>query len=164
ARMDAPHSDALVFFGATGDLAYKKIFPALYAMTRRGVLDAPVIGVALPGWTVEQLRARARESIERHGGGIDEAGVAKLRARRGRENARRPGVWKRSVGGWGASSGRPTPSRPRRASSRPSSTGSRRRDAPRARGWSSRSRSAATSRRRSRSTRRCTGYSRSRRS
>ena len=58
--MSAVLSDALVFFGATGDLAYKKIFPALYAMTRRGRLDVPVIGVAKSGWTLEQLRARAR--------------------------------------------------------------------------------------------------------
>lgn len=66
--MNAPHSDALVFFGATGDLAYKKIFPALQAMIRRGTLDIPVIGVAKGDWTVDQLRARAKESIERHGG------------------------------------------------------------------------------------------------
>src|SRR5262249_13332183 len=81
ALADAPRSDALVFFGATGDLASKKILPALHAMTRRGALDAPVIGVALPGATVEQLRARARESIAHHGGGIDEAVFAKLAAR-----------------------------------------------------------------------------------
>jgi glucose-6-phosphate 1-dehydrogenase len=72
-----PRSDALVFFGATGDLAYKKIFPALQAMARRGQLDMPVIGVAKSGWTLEQLRARARESIEKHGQ-IDEAAFAKL--------------------------------------------------------------------------------------
>ena len=64
-------SDALVFFGATGDLAYKKIFPALYAMTRRGALDIPVIGVARRPWSVEQLRERARDSIQTYGGGID---------------------------------------------------------------------------------------------
>jgi glucose-6-phosphate 1-dehydrogenase len=62
------HSDALVFFGATGDLAYKQIFPALQAMIRKGALDAPIIGVAKSGWTVEQLRARARDSLEHHGG------------------------------------------------------------------------------------------------
>src|ERR1700757_2584707 len=62
------HSDALVFFGATGDLAYKKIFPALQAMVKRGHLDVPVVGVAKAGWTLEQLRARARESLEKHGG------------------------------------------------------------------------------------------------
>jgi glucose-6-phosphate 1-dehydrogenase len=59
--------DALVFFGATGDLAYKKIFPSLQAMVKRGVLDVPVIGVAKSGWGLEQLQARARESIEKHG-------------------------------------------------------------------------------------------------
>jgi glucose-6-phosphate 1-dehydrogenase len=66
--MPEPHSDALVLFGATGDLAYKQIFPALYAMTRRGHLNMPVIGVAKSRWTIEQLRARARESIAAHGG------------------------------------------------------------------------------------------------
>jgi glucose-6-phosphate 1-dehydrogenase len=65
--MPEPHSNALVLFGATGDLAYKEIFPALYAMTRRGHLNIPVIGVAKSNWTVEQLRARARESIIAHG-------------------------------------------------------------------------------------------------
>ena len=77
--MSAAPSDALVFFGATGDLAYKKIFPALQAMTRRGHLDVPVIGVAKAGATLEQLRARARESLERHCG-VDEAAFAKLSA------------------------------------------------------------------------------------
>jgi glucose-6-phosphate 1-dehydrogenase len=66
--MNASHSDALVFFGATGDLAYKKVFPALQAMVKRGSLDIPVIGVAKAGWSLDQLRARARESVERHGG------------------------------------------------------------------------------------------------
>lgn len=59
--------DAVVFFGATGDLAYKKVFPALQAMVKRGVLDVPVIGVAKSGWGLEQLQARARESIEKQG-------------------------------------------------------------------------------------------------
>ena len=71
-------SDALVFFGATGDLAYKKIFPALQHMIRRGTLDAPVIGVAKSGWTIEQLRERARDSLTQHGGGVDEAAFTKL--------------------------------------------------------------------------------------
>ena len=57
-------SDALVLFGVTGDLAYKQIFPALYAMCRHGALNVPVIGVASSAWSVEQLRARARESVE----------------------------------------------------------------------------------------------------
>lgn len=70
--MSAPRSDALVFFGVTGDLAYKKIFPALHAMARRGALDVPVIGVASSDWTVEQLRARAHASITEFGGGVDE--------------------------------------------------------------------------------------------
>jgi glucose-6-phosphate 1-dehydrogenase len=63
-------SDALVFFGATGDLAYKKIFPALYAMARRSGLDIPIIGMARAGWTLDKLRARARESIQ-NGGDYD---------------------------------------------------------------------------------------------
>ena len=71
--MNVPRCDALVFFGITGDLAYKKIFPALHAMARRGHLDVPVIGVAREGWTVDRLAARAREGIERYGGGVDEA-------------------------------------------------------------------------------------------
>ena len=73
-------SDALVFFGATGDLVYKKIFPSLYAMERRGCLQVPVIGVARSDWTIQQFRARARESIERHGG-FDEAVFAKFQER-----------------------------------------------------------------------------------
>jgi len=60
-------ADALVFFGATGDLAYKQIFPALLAMIRRGHLDIPIIGLARPGWSLERLCARARDSIERYG-------------------------------------------------------------------------------------------------
>ncbi|HEV2318970.1 MAG TPA: glucose-6-phosphate dehydrogenase [Verrucomicrobiae bacterium] len=66
--MNDSHSDTLVFFGATGDLAYKKIFPALQAMVRRGTLKVPVIGVAKAGWNLEQLKARARDSVEKHGG------------------------------------------------------------------------------------------------
>jgi glucose-6-phosphate 1-dehydrogenase len=67
------HSDTLVFFGATGDLAHKKIFPALQAMVKRGTLNVPVIGVAMGGWTLDRLRARARESLEQHGGVDPEA-------------------------------------------------------------------------------------------
>src|ERR1700738_5250226 len=66
--MRNPHSDSLVFFGATGDLAYKKIFPSLQAMVQRGRLDVPIIGVAKAGWGLDQLKARARDSVERHGG------------------------------------------------------------------------------------------------
>jgi glucose-6-phosphate 1-dehydrogenase len=75
--MSDSHSDALVFFGATGDLAYKKIFPALQAMIKRGHLNVPVIGVAKAGWNLEQLRARAHDSLEKHGG-IDTAALNKL--------------------------------------------------------------------------------------
>jgi glucose-6-phosphate 1-dehydrogenase len=70
-------SDALVFFGATGDLAYKKIFPSLQAMIQRGRLDVPVIGVAKSGWDIDRFRARARDSIERHGR-LDPAAFEKL--------------------------------------------------------------------------------------
>jgi len=66
--MAAPRSDALVLFGVTGDLAHKMIFPALYAMAKRGVLTAPVIGVALPNWSLERLHKRVTDSIERSGG------------------------------------------------------------------------------------------------
>ncbi len=69
---EAPQSDALVLFGATGDLAHKKIFPALHAMVASGDLDVPVIGVALSGWTCDQLQERCRSSIREHGEGIDE--------------------------------------------------------------------------------------------
>jgi len=69
--------DALVFFGATGDLAYKKIFPALQEMVKRGALNVPVIGVAKSDWTLEQLQGRMRESLERHGG-TDADASAKL--------------------------------------------------------------------------------------
>jgi glucose-6-phosphate 1-dehydrogenase len=65
-------SDALVFFGMTGDLAHKKIFPALYHMAKRGELSVPVIGVASSKWSVEQLRDRARDGIEQFGGGVDD--------------------------------------------------------------------------------------------
>src|SRR5271154_1431222 len=71
-------SDALVFFGATGDLAHKKIFPALQAMVKRGNLNVPVIGVAKAGWNIEQLRERARDGIATFGGGVDEAAFTKL--------------------------------------------------------------------------------------
>ena len=76
--MNVPHSDALVFFGATGDLAYKKIFPSLQAMIKRGHLSVPVIGVAKAGWSLDQLRARGRDSIEKHGGGLDPTAFDKL--------------------------------------------------------------------------------------
>jgi len=73
-------SDALVLFGATGDLAYKKIFPALYSMVARGMLNEPIIGVAFDDWDVEKLRQRARDGITHAVGTIDEAVFAKLSA------------------------------------------------------------------------------------
>jgi glucose-6-phosphate 1-dehydrogenase len=73
-------SDALVFFGASGDLAFKKIFPALQAMARRGKLDFPVVGVARSGWTRDQLVDRARASVTENGG-LDEAAFPKLAER-----------------------------------------------------------------------------------
>src|SRR5690348_11880120 len=78
-QMQTPPSDALVFFGATGDLAYKQIFPALQALIRRGALDMPIIGVASAGSTVESLRERARASLE-HSGNVDAGAFAKLSA------------------------------------------------------------------------------------
>jgi glucose-6-phosphate 1-dehydrogenase len=75
--MTAPlRSDALVFFGATGDLAYKQIFPAFQAMIRKGTLDVPIIGVGRSG-SLDQLRARARDSLEHHGG-VDRGAFDKL--------------------------------------------------------------------------------------
>ncbi|TAL89939.1 MAG: glucose-6-phosphate dehydrogenase [Candidimonas sp.] len=74
------HSDAFVFFGATGDLAYKQVFPALQAMIKRGHFDMPVIGVARSKWTDDQLRDRARDSLEKHGG-VDADAFKKLSAR-----------------------------------------------------------------------------------
>jgi len=71
-------SDALVFFGATGDLAHKKVFPALQEMAKRGQLTVPVIGVAKAGWNLEQLRARAKDSLVSHGGGVDAAAFDRL--------------------------------------------------------------------------------------
>ena len=75
--MKAIYSDALVFFGATGDLAYKKIFPSLQAMLKRGNLNVPVIGVAKAGWNLDQFKARAKDSLEKHGG-LDAAAFEKL--------------------------------------------------------------------------------------
>src|SRR5262245_795409 len=75
--MSDVHSDAFVFYGATGDLAYKKIFPSLHAMAKRGHLDVPVIGMAKAGWNLDQFRARAKDSLEKHGG-LDPAAFGKL--------------------------------------------------------------------------------------
>ena len=76
--MTEPRSDALVVFGATGDLAHKMIFPALYRMEARGGLKAPVIGVALDDWSNDRLAARARDGIETHLGGIDDVTFDRL--------------------------------------------------------------------------------------
>jgi glucose-6-phosphate 1-dehydrogenase len=65
--MERLPSDALVFFGATGDLAYKQIFPALHALVRRDALQVPIIGIARAKRTTEELRERARDSIAHHG-------------------------------------------------------------------------------------------------
>ena len=65
--MKGEPSDGLVFFGATGDLAFKKIFPALHALARRGKLTWPVVGVARSGWTREQFVEHAKQSIQQHG-------------------------------------------------------------------------------------------------
>jgi glucose-6-phosphate 1-dehydrogenase len=75
--MTTPRSDALVFFGATGDLAYKQIFPAIQALIRRGRLDMPVVGVARSKWSLDQLKARAKDSLQKHGS-LDPAAYAKL--------------------------------------------------------------------------------------
>src|ERR1700733_35059 len=72
--MDAAQSDALVFFGASGDLAFKQIFPALLGLVGDEGVNVPIVGVAKAGWTVEQLKGRAKESIKQHGG----ADLAKL--------------------------------------------------------------------------------------
>ena len=77
--MEPVQSDALVFFGATGDLAYKQIFPALQAMVKRDCLNVPVIGVAKAGWNLDQLKARAHDSLEKHGG-VDPVAWPKLNA------------------------------------------------------------------------------------
>src|SRR6185295_12834394 len=71
-------SDALVFFGATGELAYKKIFPALQSAIQHQKLDVPVIAVAKSGWTLEDLKKRAAASLAEHGGGVDADAFAKL--------------------------------------------------------------------------------------
>ena len=71
------HSDAIVFFGAIGDLAYKQIFPALQALVKRHTLDIPIIGVAKAGWTLDQLRVRACQSVTQHCG-VDEGRIRQV--------------------------------------------------------------------------------------
>jgi glucose-6-phosphate 1-dehydrogenase len=78
--MNASRSDALLFFGVTGDLTSKKIFPSLRAMLKRGYLNVPVIGVAKAGWNLDQLKAQAKDSLEKHGG-LDPAAFAALCSR-----------------------------------------------------------------------------------
>jgi glucose-6-phosphate 1-dehydrogenase len=75
--IDQPYSDAVVFFGATGDLAYKQIFPSLQQLAKRGKLAGPVIGVAKAGWNLDQFKQRAQDSVEKHGG-LDPVGFPKL--------------------------------------------------------------------------------------
>ena len=75
--MEAAQSDALVFFGASGDLAFKQIFPALLGLVADEGVNVPIVGVAKAGWTVDQLRARANDSIKQHGR-ADAPGLAKL--------------------------------------------------------------------------------------
>ncbi|MFL6268298.1 MAG: glucose-6-phosphate dehydrogenase, partial [Actinomycetes bacterium] len=75
--MDRQRSDAIVFFGATGDLAYKEVFPALQALVQRNRLDVPIIGVARSGWDLARLRKRAHDSLKQHGK-VDEEAFAKL--------------------------------------------------------------------------------------
>ncbi|MGE0460813.1 MAG: glucose-6-phosphate dehydrogenase, partial [Vicinamibacterales bacterium] len=74
-------SEALVFYGATGDLAFKKIFPALQRLEKVGALAVPVIGVARQGWSSDKLRSYARASVEQHGGGVDPVAFPRLAAR-----------------------------------------------------------------------------------
>src|ERR1700679_2185838 len=76
--MTISRSDALVVFGVTGDLAHKMIFPALYAMVKRGTLKVPIIGVAFPNWSLERLHRRATDSIKRAGGIDDERALHRL--------------------------------------------------------------------------------------
>ena len=75
---DDPHSDALVIFGATGDLAYKQIFPALYGLVRDEGLAVPIIGVAKQGWSLDQFKARAHDSLDKHGGAADADALGRL--------------------------------------------------------------------------------------
>src|SRR5580700_131937 len=77
--MNTVESDAFVFFGATGDLAYKKIFPALYAMVCRGGFHIPIIGMARAGWNLDKLRERARDSVQQNGD-FDAQSFARLAA------------------------------------------------------------------------------------
>ena len=159
----ATRSDALVLFGATGDLAYKKIFPALQALVRRGDLEMPVIGIARGGGSLDTLRARVRDSLEQTAASMR---THSRDCRRGSSyvdgDYRDPATYERlrtRAGCVGASAALPRHSAEHVRA--PWCRAWRRRAAPRMRASSSRSRSAATSRRRRSSTRRCTTCSRS---
>jgi glucose-6-phosphate 1-dehydrogenase len=76
--MSTPRADALVLFGATGDLAHKKIFPALQALVQRRSLDIPVVGVARSGWNLDRLKERIHDSLEQSSEGLDAAACEKL--------------------------------------------------------------------------------------
>lgn len=76
--MTIPQSDALVLFGVTGDLVHKKIFPALYAMAKRGVLNFPVVGIARPEWGLDRLRTKVTDSIQQFGGIDDQSAMDHL--------------------------------------------------------------------------------------
>jgi glucose-6-phosphate 1-dehydrogenase len=76
--MSELRADALVFYGATGDLALKKIFPALHRMVKAGMLDVPVVGIAREGWSLDRLKDRARESVTEHGDGVDDVAFPRL--------------------------------------------------------------------------------------
>jgi glucose-6-phosphate 1-dehydrogenase len=155
--MAVPESDAFVFFGATGDLAYKQIFPALQALIRAGHLDTPVIGIARDEWTLDKLRERARDSLE-HSGGFDVDAFEKLSARLRYVGGdyQDPATYERLRQALGAAA------RPLHYLAIPPSMFatwcrvSRKRVAPKKRGSSSKSPSAATLPWRRRSTERCT--------
>ena len=159
-------SDALVFFGATGDLAHKMIFPALQALVRTGRLDVPIIGVAKAGWGLEQLRARARDSLENSVAGSTRPRSPSSRScfatstATTRIRARSSSSARLSA----APSGRFITWRSPRASSARSSASCLAAGPRRTRAWSWRSPSAAISSRRVRSIARCSASSRSRRS
>jgi glucose-6-phosphate 1-dehydrogenase len=75
---EAIQSDAFVFFGATGDLAYKKMFPSLYNLVLRGTLTIPVIGIAKSGWSLDQLQERARSSVLAQASRLDDVFFVKF--------------------------------------------------------------------------------------
>ena len=160
-------ADVFVIFGITGDLAKVMTFRSLYRLEARGLLDCPIVGVAVDDWTIEQLRDRARD-VDRGDGGDDRrGGVRPLRGaplvRAGRLRRRRD-VRARRRGDQGRAAHRSSTSRSRRSSSAASSRASRRPVSPRPAGWSSRSRSGTTATRPASSRTSCTSTCRSRRS